>query len=173
MCDPLTAITVASGVAGFIGDRQAAAAQEAANAQARNLAIQNQNLQIRALRNAEEENSRRASEALRDNQRAADATRATAQVAAGEAGVSGLSVDALLGDITRQETANNQDIQDTLDFQQRQIQLDREGAGITAQSQVNQLPLVEFPSFFDAATSTATAAFQTRQKVVDRQNQTK
>ena len=164
MCEIATALTVASGVAGLVGQQQAASAQEAANNQARALAIRNQDLQIRALQNAEDEDRRRTSEALIDNQRAANAAKATAQVAAGEAGVAGLSVDALLGDIVRQETENKQDILTTQDFQQRQRQLDREGIGITATSQVNQLPLVEYPSFFNSSLGTASDAFTTYRK---------
>lgn len=179
MCEPatLTAIsiglTAASGVASYVGQQNAAAAQEAANAQGRNLAIQNQQLQIRALQNQEDEESRRAEEALRENSLAADATRATAAVSAGEAGVAGLSVDALLGDITRQESENKQDVLQTQDFGQRQRQLDREGLGITTQSQINQLPLVEYPSFFDTALQTGTAAFGQYSDFKTRQSQTK
>ena len=162
MCEPATALAVASGLASFIGQSQVASMQKKANEQARNMTIQNQELQIRSLNNAEDENSRRASQALRDNQKAASATRATAQVAAGESGVAGLSLDALLGDLSRQESTNNQNIKQTLDFQQQQIQLNREGVAITAQSQINQLPLVEYPSFFDAASQTALAVYTMR-----------
>ena len=169
MCDPITAITVASGAAGFLGQRQAASAQEAANTQARNLTIQNQNLQIRSLQNAEDEERRRASESLIENSRAGEAARATASVAASEGGVSGLSIDALLGDLGFQQTENRNDILQTQNFGQDQRQLDREGLGITAQSQINQLPLVEFPSFFDFGVQTGGAAVSTRQQVLARQ----
>lgn len=164
MCDPVTALTVASTAVGFIGQQQQAAAQEAANNQARNLAIQNQQLQIRALQNQEDEEARRASEALFDNQRQAEARKATAMVSAGEAGVSGLSVDALLGDLDRQVAENKQDIIQTVDFGQRQRQLDREGVGINAQSQVNQLPPVQFPSIFGAAIDAGVSGYRTRQQ---------
>lgn len=171
MCEPatiLTIATVASGAAGFVGANNAARAQDKANEQARNLAIQNQQLQIRSLRNAEDEEARRASESLVSNARAADSATATAQVSAGEAGVSGLSVDALLGDIIRQETENRQDVLQTQDFGQRQRQLDREGLGITTQSQFNQLPLVQYPSFFEHAANTAVSAFGVHQRASDR-----
>lgn len=161
MCDPvtLTVLTVASTAATFIGQKQAADAQEAANQQSRNLVIQNQRLQIRALQNQEDEDSRQAGEALRDNAQAADAAAATARVAAGESGVSGLSIDALLGDIVRQESENRFDIQSTQDFRQRQRELDREGVGITATSQVNQLPLVNEPDPFAAILTAASSSF--------------
>jgi len=167
MCDPVTALTVAtvaSGVTGFIGQQQAASAQEAANMQSRNLAIQNQNLQIRALRNQEEEDAVQASQALQDSAREAAALRARATVAAGESGVSGLSIDALMGDIVRQETENRLNILQTQDFRQRQRQLDREGLGITTQSQINQLPAVQYPSFLEAVASTGSAAYGVYQR---------
>ena len=172
MCEPTTmlALTVASGAMSYRGQQQAASAQEAANAQSRNLAIQNQNLQIRSLQNAEDEENRRASESIISNAKAADAAKATAMVSAGEAGVSGLSVDALMGAITRQETENKQDVLQTQSFGQRQRQLDREGLGITTQSQINQLPLVEYPSFFEAAVNTGAQAYGSYSKAKARQN---
>lgn len=161
MCEPTTMaiLTVASGAMSYVGQQQAAKAQEASNAQARNLAIQNQNLQIRALRNQEEEDRVRTQEALEDTRKAAEAAQATAMVSAGESGVSGLSVDALLGDIDFQANENNQEIIQTQNFRQQQRQLDREGLGINAQSQINQLPPVQFPSLFGAALETGASAF--------------
>lgn len=170
MCTPvaLTVMTVASGVLDYAGKVQAANAQEKANNRSRELSIQNQNLQIRALQNQADEDRRQATEALLDNQRDADAARASAAVAAGEAGVSGLSVDALMGDLVRQETDNRLDILSINSFQQRQRELDREGIGITTQSQINQLPLVEYPSFAGAALSTAMDGVGTYQKAKSR-----
>lgn len=162
MCDPVSiavGLTIASGVSEYAGQQAAAEAQEEANDRGRELALQNRNLQIRTLQNAEDEESRRASEALMDNSKAAEAARATAQVSAGESGVSGLSIDALLGDLERQEDQNKNDILQTQDFGQRQRQLDREGLGITAQSQINQMPLVQYPSFFETALKTGGKAY--------------
>lgn len=166
MCEPTTMaiLSVASTAASFVGQQQAASAQESANNSARNLAIQNQNLQIRALQNAEDEENRRATESLIDNSRAAEAAKATGLVAAGESGVSGLSIDALLGDLDRQEGENKQDVLQTQDFGQRQRQLDREGLGITAQSQINQLPIVQYPSFIGSAIEAGASGYSSYQK---------
>lgn len=159
MCEPTTMamLAIASTAVSFVGQKQAADAQSAANQEGRNLAIQNQRLQIQSLQNQEDEENRRAQESILDNALDAEATRSTARVSAGESGISGLSVDALLGDLTRQETENRQDVLQTQDFGQRQRELDREGIGITAQSQINQLPLVEYPSFLEAGLSAASA----------------
>ncbi len=165
MCDPVTiSLAVAGAAASYVGQQQAASAQEASNASARQLSIQNQDIQIKSLQNAEDEDSRRASEALIDNQKSAQAARATAQVSAGESGVSGLSIDSLLQDLSMQESLNKQDILQTQDFGQRQRQLDREGVGITTSSQINQLPVVEYPSFLEHAASVGTAAYGSYQK---------
>lgn len=171
MCSPvaLTVMTVASGVLDYAGKRQAASAQEKANNRSRELAIQNQNLQIRSLQNQADEDRRQATQAILDNQKDADAARSTAAVAAGESGVSGLSIDALMGDLVRQETDNRLNILSINSFQQRQRELDREGIGITAQSQINQLPLVEYPSFASAALSTAMDGVGTYQRAKARE----
>lgn len=149
MCDPISAgLAIGAGVLNYAGQQQMANAQAAANAQGRELAIQNQRLQIQALNNQEDEDRREASDAIMRSSQEAEAVAATARVASGEAGVSGLSVDALMGDIVMQETANRRTILDTQDNRQRQRQLDREGLGITTQSQINQMPIPEYPSFF-------------------------
>jgi len=163
MCDPITALTVASGVAGFVGQQQQAKAQASANKRTQALILQNQSLQIQSLQNAEDEDRVKTQESIINNQKAADAARATAAVSAGEAGVSGLSVDALLGDLTLQEAENRNDLMMSQDFRQRQRQLDREGIGITSQSQVNQMPTPQYPSFFEAALSTAASGVNTYQ----------
>lgn len=171
MCDPvsLTIATVASAGMSYIGQQQAAKAQEKANRQSAALMMQNQALQIRALQNAEDEDRERTNEDIMDNQKAADAARATAAVAAGESGVSGLSVDALLGDLIRQESENRGDILTSQDFRQRQRQLDREGIGITTQSQVNQLPRPEYPSFLGTALQAGIDGVNTYQSAKARQ----
>lgn len=153
MCEPTALAIMSAATTGvqYIGEMQAAKAQEKANKRSTELILKNQALQIQALQNQEDEDRSRTQEAIMDNQKAADAARAAAQVAAGESGVSGLSVDALMGDIFMQESQNKQDLLLSQDYRQRQRQLDREGQGITSQSQVNQLPLVDRPSLLGTA----------------------
>lgn len=152
MCDPVTAtIAIASAATSYMGQKQAADAQSAANEQARSLAIQNQNLQIRALRNQEDEDRVSSTNAMRKSQMEAEKVAARARVASGESGVSGLSIDALLGDVDMQLTDNLNTIRTTQGFRQRQRQLDREGLGITTQSQINRLPAVQYPSLLETA----------------------
>jgi hypothetical protein len=157
-------LSLASAASSFVGQSQAASAQASANNQTRTLALQNQNLQIRSLQNAEDEENRRATESLIDNSRAAEAAKSTALVSAGESGVSGLSIEALLGDLDRQAGENKQDVLQTQDFGQRQRQLDREGLGINTQSQINQLPIVEYPSFVEHAFAAGGSAYSSYNK---------
>lgn len=162
MCEPTTiaiGLAVASGVSTVVGQVQAASAQSKANARSQELIVRNQNLQIQALQNREDEESKRASEELFDNQRAENAAIARARVSAGEAGVSGLSIDALLNDLEFQGNENALDIEQNFDFNQRQRQLEAEGIGITSESQINQLPAVQQPDYLGIALNTGANAF--------------
>jgi hypothetical protein len=162
MCNPaaLVALTIAQGVTQYMGQAQAAKAQQSANNASAALITQNQKLQIQSLQNREEEDAAKAGQQAFESQRAARERAATARVSAGEAGVSGLSIDALMGDYSRQSGENTINILTNLDYAQRQRQLERESIGITSKSQINQLPQVQSPSLLGSALETgANAAF--------------
>ena len=112
MCDPisatLVATTVGSNIAGFVGARQQAKAQlryqaQAAAAERLRFAQEQTSLRMRQAQEQEavgrelEQVSRKSREAM-----------ARARVSAGEAGVAGASVQALMDDYTRQEGAYRQ-----------------------------------------------------------------
>jgi hypothetical protein len=105
-------VKAGSAVADFIGQsKQSAATRRAA------LAAERQEIGQVNLRQSQEQQSARLSIMEADRQaRAADAA---ARVSAGEAGVQGASVDAVLGDIARQDaeyrTQTNINLQNTLD----------------------------------------------------------
>ena len=99
MCDPITALTIASSVGSVVAQQQAADEQAAANKR-------NYDNQMTAYRyNLANANATKVQESENLSQKKmdinADVARkaATATVAAGEAGVSGLSVDGLLASI--------------------------------------------------------------------------
>lgn len=115
MCDPISlttlAISTVSTVAGAVGQqRQAEAAAEAQNAynrqQERNaLVARNANLaNLEVERNFAAQDARAE---VTQNTQAARRAMATARVSAGEAGVAGLSVDALLRDLAGQAGYDN------------------------------------------------------------------
>lgn len=164
MCDPMTALSIAGSVSGFMGQQQMAKSQNAANQVARQQAINSQRLQIQGLQNQEEEDAKKATQSLLENSMKASATAATARVSAGESGVSGLSVDALLGDIDATEDRNKDNILATESFQTRQRELQREGIVQNTQSTVQSLPTVEYPSFFSSAVAGASDAYSTYNK---------
>ena len=107
MCDPITATAVAasvgSNIAQFAGARQQAKAQAAYQAQSaaaeRQRALQEQS-SIRMQQAQQQEATARELEQVSRKSREA---LARARVSAGEAGVSGVSVQALMDDYTRQE----------------------------------------------------------------------
>ncbi|MBW9073294.1 virion core protein, T7 gp14 family [Agrobacterium deltaense] len=107
MCDPITMVAAALGTAqtvtGYIGERQAAAAQNAMvreNQKAANANLVREYADVQT-RQIQEEDA--AAVQKQDISREARAARATTMAAAGEAGVSGLSVDALLADVYGKE----------------------------------------------------------------------
>ncbi len=159
MTSIMIGLAVAQGVSTAIGAKNAAAAQEKANQQSQSLILQNQALQIKSLQNQEDEEAKRATEALFDAQRQENAAIARARVSAGESGVSGLSVDALLNDLNFQGNENAFDIKENYKFNQTQRGLEVQGVGITSQSQINQLPTVQSPDYVGIALNTAGNAY--------------
>ena len=170
MCDPATlaiaslAITTTGSVAGIGSQMAQASAQSKANErQAENIqesAIANYDLL--ASRREQEEGA--ASQQIMASKIDAAKARATATVAAGEAGVTGLSVDSLLADLNRQE-ANyadgvNQNLGNTRD------QLDVEAGNIQrgATSRINSLPTVQAPNYAGALENIATAGVKYYQR---------
>ncbi len=163
MCEPTTialaglAISAASTATGFIGAQQQADAQEEYNAFQQEQTRLNAEAAYANDFNAEQ--ARLSQEAAADSREIQEAqidaakARATARTAAGEAGVSGLSVDALIADFNRSEarfrdaTRQQQEF-DTLASRDRLRQADAR-----KQSRINSaVPQpVQRPSFLGAA----------------------
>ncbi len=105
MCNPAAIIGVAQGASSFIGARNAAKAQE--EAQRRASLAENERLRSEQLSLRQQQ----AQTAVGRGQRkvsaeiAAREARAKARLAAGHAGISGLSVDAVINNLTRKEGA--------------------------------------------------------------------
>lgn len=155
MCEPLTimtaALSAASTVTGFIGAQQQAKAQnqmvrenqKAANA---NLVREYADVQTRQI---QEEDA--AAVQKQDLSREARAARATTMAAAGEAGVSGLSVDALLADVYGKEaTAKDRILQNT-GFTTHNLTREMDGLKAKAKDRINSMPWATGPRPFAAA----------------------
>lgn len=174
MCPPLIAVaglalSAASAVVGY----QAQVAQ----VEAQNQAIADQN---RFRRESREEAKRAAQEDfnhlnVRQVQEEAKAfneidevnleamrARATAEVAAGESGVSGISVDRMMRDITNKANKFGNDTMTNLDFTRREIKQQKKKVRGDAQSRINSVGpderKVRKPSFLPTAISIGRAA---------------
>lgn len=145
------ALSAASAVAGYMGEQQqykAAMAQKVENDRAATDAARNRYESIsKSLTSEQKKASGDEMDAKLDALRA----RSKARVAAGEAGVSGLSVDALLSDFSTSEERylgrvdqNYQTIRDS-------YQDERNGAYDTARARINSVATPTKPNFLGAA----------------------
>ena len=76
---------------------------------------------------------------------------ATTRVAAGEAGISGLSVDALLSDIYGQSAKYNDQVDQNTEWTAQQLQREKEGVKAQTVDRINsvQKPTIQRPNFID------------------------
>lgn len=155
MCDPITMVAAALGTAqtvtGYIGERQAAAAQNAMvreNQRASNANLVREYADVQT-RQIQEEDA--AAVQKQDISREARAARATTMAAAGEAGVSGLSVNALLADVYGKETTAKDRISQNSGFTTSNLTREMDGLKAKAQDRINSMPWATGPSPFAAA----------------------
>lgn len=92
-----------------------------------------------------------ASQELQAANREAMAGRATAEVAAGEAGVTGLSVDALIADYYGQEGRFERTLDNNLQMQQDYLQGEMTATSHQTAGRINSVQQGQKPSFADAA----------------------
>ena len=151
MCNPVAALFGILGatqsVTSFVGQRQAAANAMAENdvrmAESRRAERQNREsavastlLAFRDLGNREIEEMIAASQIQQDSDLEFRAASSTAAVAAGEAGISGNSVDALLRDYAMQQGTRKSRLSQSLGFTRAQIARERESVLATGQNQI-------------------------------------
>lgn len=156
MCGPLAmavgglAISAAQTVVGFVGQMQAAREQERFyNENAARADADMKRGYIAAQRRMIQE------EAAAHNERAevareGRAARARAITAAGEGGVSGLSVDALLADFYGREAEFMDRSRQQTEWTQQQLIESMHGIRSTAEDRINSVPKPVRPSFIDA-----------------------
>lgn len=155
MCEPFTLMATALGVAqtgmSFISAQQQAKAQnqmvrenqKAANA---NLVREYADVQTRQI---QEEDA--AAVQKQDISREARAARATTMAAAGEAGVSGLSIDALLADVYGKEATAKDRVSQNTGFTTQNLTREMDGLKAKAQDRINSMPWATGPSPLAAA----------------------
>lgn len=154
MCAPpavMAALSIASTAASLYGQQQAANAQDDYNKDmARNATIANnqRNAQI-TQRQIQERDS--AQGRIMQNNLEATKARATAKVAASSAGVSGLSVDALLADLGASQGRYNASVGENLRASNMSSDWDRVNAYNDMASTINGLRAPAMPDYFGAA----------------------
>lgn len=92
-----------------------------------------------------------ASQELQKTQTEATQARSTAQVAAGEAGVSGLSVDSLIADYYNQQGQYERTLDNNLQMQSDALRADMDGTSHQTASRINSVSQGQKPSFAGAA----------------------
>jgi hypothetical protein len=85
-----------------------------------------------------------------DVQREARAAKATAMTAAGESGVSGLSVDALLAEFDGRQAEYEDRIDQNTEWTMTQLNNEMKGIRSNAEDRINSVQRAAKPSFFDA-----------------------
>lgn len=160
MCDPVTmaVLTVAKGFSDYqqgVAEAQSTQARFDANRLAANDA---RDLKVQSLiQRGQQEAEAAAEEKLRLGISALEGEGA-AKVAAGEAGVSGSTVDLLLQDYEAQKLRGVTTINRNLENVENQLELEKMGASAEAQNRVNSLQQGVMPNFLAAAVGTAADA---------------
>jgi len=136
MCPPVIAavgLGIAQGGMSYIGQKQMASAQRRSQAMASEAERKRYLQEVSSMRVQQGQEQVAAAQRIQAAQKKAREARATARVSAGEAGVAGLSVDALINDLTREEAENRFATQQQLQMNDvgRQMQLSNSGLGFT------------------------------------------
>lgn len=139
MCDAtaiaLSSLVIKAGseVAGAIGQKKKAEQNEQESNQAFLRSVADLTARVTEERQA-------ADERIREGQQQAAAAAATARVSAGESGVTGVSVDLLLGDIERQRGEQATSVRSNLAAFERQAKREERGLEATRVSRIRSVP---------------------------------
>ena len=104
-----------------------------------------------------------------DTMREAREARATAEAAAGEANVSGLSVEALMREFSGREASFNDRVDQNTDWSMRQLNNEMRGIRANAEDRINSVQRAAKPSFFDAGLRITGAGLGNYSDAVERQ----
>lgn len=155
------AISGAQGIAQYQAANAQADAQEDYNAQLQKNAEQAYVNDLAALQLQQRQDEKQAKQKIAQNQKQAIQARSRAKTAAGEAGVSGLSVDALLGDFERQEAEFKDSVRENLGNRNQQRHQEALAAGTRLQSRQNSVQPVSRPSLIGTGLQIAGSAVGT------------
>ncbi len=155
MCEPLTiaatTLQVAQHASEFMGEQQAAKAQTAYYNDNATRARTNAYAQMGQIDTLAGQEAQASAQDIFDKARETRAALATARVASGEAGVSGISVDALLSDTYGQGLRATDRISQNNSWTQAQRQLQKKGIASDAETRINSVRPGVNPSFLGTA----------------------
>ncbi len=163
MCEPTTILaiaSVASTVASVSAQSQAADAQSAANQRQYDNTMRARAANLNQTNLMQQQEREAGVQQLEQNNMAARAARSTATVSAGESGISGLSVDALMSDLGTKQNRFNSSVVTNYDNSAMAIANQRENVDINAASQINSLKTPAMPDYFGAALRIGNAAYR-------------
>ena len=163
MCDiPSAIMGIASMGSQIMGQSQQAKAQAKVQANASAAERQRYLQEVSSMRIQQGQEEVAAAQRVNESARKAREARSTARVSAGEAGVAGLSVDALINDLTREEAEFNFATQQQLQMSNvnRTMQLDQAGLGFTNNMLRINKP-IEQPNYLGAALGGAQTGLST------------
>lgn len=156
MCDPLTltigsmAIGAASQVTGFMGQQQQASEQNAYYQQNRLNALQANADTQTSLNMRESQEQQAAADQKFETGLQVQAARATNITAAGENGVSGLSLEGLLNDISNKGARANANVDQNTDWTMAQLEAQKTSSSYQTVDRINSVKQATAPSLLDA-----------------------
>lgn len=162
MCEPTTILaiaSVASTAASVVAQGEAANAQASSNQRQYDNTMRAYRENINQTNLAQQQEREAALMKVEDNNMKARSAQSTATVAAGEAGIAGLSVDALLGDLAGKSQRYNTSVQTNFDRSESAIMNQRENVYSGAASQINGLQTPQAPDYLGAALKIGTTAY--------------
>ena len=172
MCNAL-ALSIASTVAGVYGQQQQVKAQNAYNDQQAKNTMEAYRANLAQTNLMQSQEHAAATQKVNENNRAAEAAKAKALVSAGESGISGLSVDALLADLSGEQARYNDSVNQNYENASMSIDNQRKNAQITAASQINQLKTPQSPDYLGAALRIGQDVYDYKNPRVDQKTPTK
>lgn len=163
MCDPLSlaaasfAVGAASSVADFAAQSDAADEQNKAYERNRLAALQAFESKQRDINEQISQHREAAALEKFDTALESRAARATNEVAAGEAGISGVTVDALARDFVGREQRFNSRVDRQQEWTAAALEADKRGQSYEALDRINQTPRAKKPSFVGAGLKIASS----------------
>lgn len=153
------ALSIASAAATAAAQDQAASAQAAANKQTYDSQMQAYNANIANANLAKQQEASATSAKIIENNAAARRDQSKALVSAGEAGVSGLSVGALLAELGGEAGRANTNAMANYEQRDRAIEMDRMNAWAGTTSNISALKSPQGADYIGAGLKIASAAY--------------